>query len=372
MPAVVGAAPLGSAAPALALQPAHPAEATPNPPAITGHGTVLVALGMSEQVPFVSELQGLCRESELAGGGPCGVHVMSKNCSCDAYTSALADVTCEEIQQVVGRHAASALEYVLRHYDSLPPTMVFVPATSRHHRVARARHLLSNANATTFDCASWDMPAELRQSFPREPARQWHQVPCVDPSGRPLSESLRANGPARVSYGDCTNFSITDWDGARLFRTSVDTFGAWCDQFVGDFNQLAPLPTCYHLTFRTTRARLRARGRDSYHAMLLEASVSESAQAYHYVERAAEAIFGAPGVASSGVPRAQHPAWPVSRPPSSSTHNETVAVAMWYDDAARRYGDVTRCVCCLALATLRHPHPYLPFGFPWHLRCQHL
>tara|TARA_B110001452_G_C15181928_1_gene410529 strand:+ start:432 stop:752 length:321 start_codon:yes stop_codon:yes gene_type:complete len=106
--------------------------------------------------------------------------------------------------------------------------------------------------------------------------------------------------------------------------------------------------------------------------MLLEASVSESAQAYHYVERAAEAIFGAPGVASSGVPRAQHPAWPVSRPPSSSTHNETVAVAMWYDDAARRYGDVTRCVCCLALATLRHPHPYLPFGFPWHLRCQHL
>ena len=69
MPAVVGAAPLGSAAPALALQPARAADATPNPSSSTGHGTVLVALGISEQVPFVSELQGLCRESELAGGG---------------------------------------------------------------------------------------------------------------------------------------------------------------------------------------------------------------------------------------------------------------------------------------------------------------
>ena len=364
MPAVAAAAPLGSVVPAPALLPPQPADDAPNPSSSTGPGTVLVALGISDQVQFVSELQGLCHESELAGGGSCGVHVMSKNCSCDAYTSALADVTCEEIKQVVGRHAASALEYVLRHYDSLPPTMVFVPATRRHHRVARVRHLLSHAGAGTFDCASWDLPAELRQSFPREPARQWHQVPCVDRNGHPLSETLTANGPSRVSYGDCANFSITDWDGARLFRASPDTFGAWCDQFVGDFNRLVALPTCYHLTFRTTRARLRARSRHSYHAMLVEASVSESAQAYHYVERAAEAIFGDPGLASSNTPRAPKPAWPLSQPSSSFTPDETVAVAMWYDEKARTYGDVTRCVRCPAPVTAPTPLPISQLRLP--------
>jgi len=109
---------------------------------------VVVALDYHSQVNFTRKLVDMC-----ATRG-CHVHVFNKNASCDTYVGW--DVTCESSGPNLGRDSASALQYVVNHYDELPPTVFFVPTSNKWDRLGRLESLLDGADESTFDCLNDD------------------------------------------------------------------------------------------------------------------------------------------------------------------------------------------------------------------------
>jgi len=103
----------------------------------------IVALDFHSQVNFTAKLVEMCSTRD------CRVHVSNKNSSCDAYEGM--DVTCDMVKENRGRDAASALEYVISHYDELPPTVYFVPTSEKWNRLARVQFLV-DASPAPFDC----------------------------------------------------------------------------------------------------------------------------------------------------------------------------------------------------------------------------
>ena len=308
---------------------------------------VVVALDKGAQVEFVDELLKVC------AFGACAVHVMSKNASCKQYANI--SVTCDEITENVGRDAGSALEYVLRHYDELPSKLVFVPTSVKHHRLSRAKYLIESSD-DRFHCASWQLPRELKDTFERAeqsgtPLHSWRtpgwnkvewgkswfkpftHTPCRDSNGKAIIEkSLDPNSTVTATYGSCQDFSIADWDGERLAPATPSTFGAWVDAHVGKFSRLASLKTCYNVIFKTSRERLLARPTESYADLLEQVSVADANQGVHFVERAAESIFGG-GRDAAG----SESLLSVREKPADE---ERVGVLMWYDEGSKAYGDI--------------------------------
>lgn len=308
---------------------------------------VVVALDEGAQVEFIHELLKVCAY------GACAVHVMSKNARCNHYANM--SVTCDEIPGNVGRDAGSALEYVLRHYDELPSKLVFVPTSVKHHRLARAKYLIESSD-DHFHCASWHLPQELKETLERaeqsgtplhpwktsgwnkvEWGKSWFKpfthTPCRDSAGQAIIEkSLDPNSTARATYGSCKDFTIVDWAGAPLANATPSTFGAWVDAHVGKFSSLASLPTCYNVIFKTSRERLLARTTESYADLLEQVSVATDNQAVHFVERAAESIFGGAHDTASSETMVS-----VREKPADV---ERVGVLMWYNEGSKAYGDI--------------------------------
>jgi len=77
--------------------------------------------------------------------------VVNKDASCEAYYDR--PVTCESIPLNTGRAAASALQYVISHYDELPDVAYFVPTNDKYNRLGRLAELLQQI-PLGFDCIS--------------------------------------------------------------------------------------------------------------------------------------------------------------------------------------------------------------------------
>jgi hypothetical protein len=103
----------------------------------------VVALDFHSQVNFTDKL------TELCGAHSCNVHIFDKNATCKAYESF--NITCESMPLNLGLDAASALQYVVDHYDALPTVVIFVPTNDKWNRLRRVQYLVQSDDAS-FDC----------------------------------------------------------------------------------------------------------------------------------------------------------------------------------------------------------------------------
>eukprot|EP00900_Chrysochromulina_parva_P013666 jgi/Chrpa1/222/Chrysochromulina_OHIO_Genome00012991-RA len=261
----------------------------------------IIALDFRGRVKFVRELVRLCddaRSSGICGG----VSIVIKNGSCSTYTGWMG-TSCEEISDNSGRNIGTALAYIVQHYDNLPTSLVFVPASAKRYRFERAKYLLHlpqrelRRGSNGFDCATQMLPARLRSAYfglethgtaaQRGAATHVSETPC---------EGMHTLGGAalpRITFASCRRFRIWSWNGSEAFvSASPAPFRYWVDTQLFSYSHLSKHRVCFDGVFRTTRELLLLRSRAFYEAMLAQVSVSDQNEVSYYIERAAQAVFG--------------------------------------------------------------------------------
>jgi|LauGreSBDMM110SN_4_FD.fasta_scaffold11477_1 hypothetical protein len=241
----------------------------------------IIALDFRGRVKFVRELVRLCddaRSSGICGG----VSIVIKNGSCSTYTGWMG-TSCEEISDNSGRNIGTALAYIVQHYDNLPTSLVFVPASAKRYRFERAKYLLHlpqrelRRGSNGFDCATQMLPARLRSAYfglethgtaaQRGAATHVSETPC---------EGMHTLGGAalpRITFASCRRFRIWSWNGSEAFvSASPAPFRYWVDTQLFSYSHLSKHRVCFDGVFRTTRELLLLRSRAFYEAMLAQVS----------------------------------------------------------------------------------------------------